>query len=78
MLTSRQIQFLLEDLCRDLGFCLPPQARIHLIQQPPDDITTFTDAVFRAEGLDPIYADRQLYKQVQDLIAKHWNIDESK
>jgi hypothetical protein len=31
---ARQIELLLEELCVDLGFCLPPDAKAHLILKP--------------------------------------------
>ena len=52
-MSSRQIELLLEELCIDLGFCLPPDVQAQLIHEPPADVDEFTDAVIRAEGLDP-------------------------
>ena len=62
---------LLEDLCTQLGFCLPPAARATLAASPPADPETFTAAVFRAEGLEPS-ADRRLYAQVHGLILQRF------
>ena len=47
------IQPLLDELCVDLGFCLPPAEQAHLRQAPLVDVDQFTDAVFVAEGLSP-------------------------
>ena len=68
MLTARQLDWLLEDLCSQAGFCLPPAAREHLRERPPADVASFVDAVFRAEGLDPLQ-DRRLRDRVHILIA---------
>jgi hypothetical protein len=71
--SSRQLQFLLGDLCRDLGFCLPPDSQAELISNPPDDIDEFTDAVFRAEGFDPDRGyPRQLWHTVRERVARFW------
>lgn len=69
MLTVREVQVLLSKLCVDMGFCLPPDAEAWFEQSPPSDIAEFTDAVFRAEGLDPSTADRHLYRRVKAVIT---------
>jgi hypothetical protein len=70
MLTSEEVQSLLDRLCVDLGFCLPPAEHNRLCDDPPQDVVLFTDAVFRAEGLNPEHADRHLYRQVRDYVAE--------
>lgn len=52
-ISSKQIGQLLDALCVDLGFCLPPEARARLVQAPPKDVDAFTDAVIQADGLNP-------------------------
>jgi hypothetical protein len=69
MLGERRTRQLLNDLCVELGFCLPPEDVERLASAPPADVVTFTDAVFSAEGLPPETADRHLYRQVRDLVA---------
>jgi hypothetical protein len=69
MLSRFEIQMLLDELCVAEGFCLPPGAAQRLASDQPDDIVDFTDAVFRAEGLDPRSADRRLYRRVRSLVA---------
>jgi hypothetical protein len=61
---------LLDELCVKLGFCLPPDAKEALKANPPRDIDAFTDAVIRAEGMDPVLIDsglRQSIRQIVDL-----------
>ena len=72
-MSPKQIQSLLEELCVDLGFCLPPDAQARLLNDPPDDVDAFTDALIRAEGLDP-YADIPLHlrRDVRARITKHF------
>ena len=70
MLSSREAGYLLEKLCVDLGFCLPPDIQRKLQETPPADIDSFTDAVVEAEGFDPEYMDRRLRSQVRQLVAE--------
>lgn len=72
MTRPTNIQWLLEDVCVRLGFCLPPNEQIRLEQDPPKDVDAFTDAIFVAEGLDPHEkSNRGLRAQVRELVAKH-------
>ncbi|MBV9927571.1 MAG: hypothetical protein JOZ96_21315 [Acidobacteria bacterium] len=67
-LRSRHIAYLLDELCIELGFCLPPDEQMRLQDEPPEDVDAFTDAVFRAEGLEPT-ANLQLRHQVRAKVA---------
>ena len=73
-MTSAQIEALLYELCSGLGFCLPPEAHERLKSEPPADVDAFTDAVIRAEGLDP-YADIPLHlrRDARARVAKHFS-----
>lgn len=64
-----RIEQLLEELCTQLGFCLAPDEQARIIAAPPNRVDDFTDEVFRAEGLDPIYADGQLRADVREMVA---------
>jgi hypothetical protein len=68
MLSARESDYLLADLCVQLGFCLPPDAQEELRDRSPTDPDSFATAVFRAEGLDPL-SDRQLYRQVREMVS---------
>ena len=70
---TKQIQFLFNELCVDLGFCLPGEAQARLLNNPPADIDAFADAVIRAEGLDPS-ADipRTLRRDVRMRVASYF------
>ena len=71
MLSPHETEVLLDKLCVTLGFCLPPNAYEALKENPPADITRFTDAVFVAEGFtDPATADRHLYRRVRAMVAE--------
>lgn len=66
--SAEDVAVLLYDLCAELGFCLPPDDQAALCEAPPSDTGLFTDAVFRAEGMDPsLHAD--LRRQVRDMVA---------
>lgn len=69
MLTENEVRDLLGRLCVRLGFCLAPDDIARIRKDPPADVLTFTDAVFTAEGMDPVTADRHLYRQVRDMVA---------
>lgn len=64
MPTPKATTRLLDSLCVDMGFCLPPDDRARLIHDAPSTEREFTDEVFEAEGLDPAVVDRQLYREV--------------
>lgn len=72
-LSSSQIETLLNELCTDFGFCLSPEAKVHLKANPPADVERFAEAVFRAEGLDP-HADtpKSLWKELHRRVARHF------
>jgi len=65
-----ELHRLLDHLCVQLGFCLPPDEQARLAEHPPDSADAFTDAVFEAEGLDPATADRHLYRQVRNKVRE--------
>lgn len=66
-------ELLLDKLCTELGFCLPPEQYARLAASPPASVRAFTDAVFLAEGLDPQLADKPLWRQVRDRVIEHFN-----
>jgi hypothetical protein len=76
-MSSRQIEYLLEELCVVLGFCLSPEQHARILEKPEVEIDAFTDAVIRAEGLDP-YADipTNLRRQVRAIVVKYFKASE--
>jgi hypothetical protein len=60
---------LLDDLCVQLGYCLPPDDQARLISDPPASVDAFTDAVIRAEGLDPMLIASDQRQQVWRMVA---------
>ncbi|MGK5672489.1 hypothetical protein ACSNOB_06555 [Micromonospora sp. URMC 106] len=64
------VQRLLDELCIKLGFCLPPEENRRLRESPPGEVDSFTDAVFKAEGMgDMSYTD--LRRQVREVVGQH-------
>lgn len=70
-LSKAQVEPLLYELCVKLGFCLPPADQRRLERAPPVEVDDFADAVFVAEGMDPL-AHPRLRKQVCECIAAHF------
>ena len=68
--TSREatIEALLDDLCVTFGFCLPPDAKETLRTNPPEGVHAFTDAVIRAEGMDPAALDTTLRRSMREMV----------
>ena len=68
-LDQKEVYYLLKELCEELGFCLPPMDNQRLMAHPPKDVPTFVQAVFLAEGLEPVEGS-ELYQKVEAKIAK--------
>lgn len=60
---------LLDDLCVQLGYCLPPETQQRIIADPPPTVDAFTDAVIDAEGLDPVLMDKRDRLEVRRIVA---------
>ncbi|KAA8888545.1 hypothetical protein F3087_16230 [Nocardia colli] len=67
---------LLDSLCVDHGFCLPPDERNRFCTSPPSDVDSFTDAVFVAEGMDP-HGDKHLRALVRQKVIRAFPGQES-
>jgi hypothetical protein len=72
MKSMKRIESLLEELCVEHGFCVPPEARKRLAFHPPGDIDEFTDAVIKVEGLDPLDIPEGMRCGVRDVVAKYF------
>jgi hypothetical protein len=64
------IELLLDNLCVELGFCLPPNEYARLASCPPTSTEAFTNAVFVAERLDPLSAKKELWRAVHSRVTK--------
>jgi hypothetical protein len=70
ILSPESVEQLLDELCAELGLCLPPAERARLSKRPIFNIDHFVDAVLLAEGLDPELADKQLFRRVRERVAR--------
>jgi hypothetical protein len=68
------VDLLLDELCARLGFCLDPEPRNQLLAALPNTVDGLTDAVIRAEGLDPLTYDAAIRKQVAEVVARHMGV----
>jgi hypothetical protein len=64
-----EVPWLLDELCSELGFCLPAAERDRLMNAPPGDVDAFTDAIFAAEDMDPALH-KQLRRAVRNKIER--------
>jgi hypothetical protein len=64
-----EIQKLLDKLCGQFGFCLAPAAKSRLVEHPPTDAEVFTNEVFSAEGFSLPPSDRDLHRQVYEVVS---------
>ena len=73
-MSPKQVDALLYELCTVLGFCPSPDVHQSFMSSPPGDIDEFTDAIIRADGLDP-HSDipLQLRRDVRAKVAKHFS-----
>jgi hypothetical protein len=61
---------LLNILCVKFGFCLSPLWTARLRNNPPRSVSRFADTVFRAEGLDPLTVESDLYRAIFTEVRK--------
>jgi hypothetical protein len=69
---AMDIQYLLDELCIDLGDCLSSDEQARLRDSPPASIDEFTDALILAEGLDPVYGDKPHRMAVRSRVARYF------
>jgi hypothetical protein len=72
-LSPIQVERLLYDLCTIYGYCLPPGEQARLRDSPPTEADAFTDAVIRAEGLNPdVDVPVRSRRQMKATVAEHF------
>jgi hypothetical protein len=69
-LSRSEAEALLYKLCVKLGFCLHPPHYDDLCDRPPNDATSFANAVVVAEGMKLTTIDRALYRQIRDCVTE--------
>ena len=66
------LDFLLYDICVELGFCLPPEDNARICASKVWDAEAFVREVFRVEGMDPdehLTLKRQIQKRFTDMFG---------
>jgi len=69
MLSPREINWLLEDLCVRGGYCTASHEFERLCAETPPTAEAFAQFVVAAEGLDPFY-DAKLYRDVLSTVER--------
>jgi hypothetical protein len=72
MQREKSISALLDRLCVEFGFCLPPDDVQRLVAEPPVDPQQFLDEVIRREGLDPVFYDWHFYRQMLGVVQERF------
>jgi len=75
VLSPTKLESLLYHICVKYGFCLRLAEYERLCANPPTEVTAFTDAVYRAEGLDPATADPRVYDMVHAAVERTFGGD---
>lgn len=58
----------LNDICVDLGFCLPPKEIDELISRNEYEVNQFVKEIFAIENMDPNF-ELQLFRQVKKMFT---------
>ena len=69
---SEALDFLLYDICVELGFCLPPGDNARICATEFWDAEAFAQEVFRVEGMDPaeyLAFKRQIHRRFTDMFG---------
>jgi hypothetical protein len=69
---SEALDFLLYDICVELGFCLPPAENARICATEFWDADGFTEEVFRVESMDPdehLNLRRQIRQRFTDMFG---------
>jgi hypothetical protein len=69
--SPQQIESLLQELGRALGFRFSQDTQTRLIHEPPPDADDFTDAVIREQGLDPAADIPNLRRVARRIVIRH-------
>jgi len=69
VLTPKQLDYLLGELCSGYGFSLPVRQPHRMEESLAKGIDAFTDAVFDVEGMDP-RLHQSLWREVREFVVK--------
>jgi hypothetical protein len=68
--SQSRAELALGDMCRELGYCLPPDEQDAILMNPPQDAEAFVDAVLIAEGRNPDLILRQDRRPLLDIVNR--------
>ncbi|MDE0855968.1 MAG: hypothetical protein OSA97_16260 [Nevskia sp.] len=68
-LIESDVQWLLDELCLRLGYCLQPAQQAMLRNNPPLSANAFVDAVLVAEGLQPELVGKERRRQIMNIVS---------
>lgn len=60
----------LNDLCVQLGYCIPPEEQEAILANPPANAEAFVDAVLVAEGRNPVVLTRAERRALLEIVTK--------
>jgi len=76
MMTRERMRRLLDELCIELGFCIPPKVKAELMENPPVDETACVNAVIRAEGLEPEQVALTMFRDMKARARRYYKEEE--
>ena len=72
---EREINYLLHDVCVDLGFCIPPVRGEEISKRTHLTAVEFANYVIEAEGMKPEY-EKQSVKNIVSKFRDHFGVEE--
>ena len=66
---SRNIEYLLKDICVDLGFCIPPNDQLEIMSADSWNADDFACQILKAEGMNPEY-EKQWRREIREKFIK--------
>jgi len=72
---EREINYLLYDLCVDLGFCINPITAEEISKRTHLTANTFANDVIEADGLNPEY-EKQWVRKIENKFRERFGVEE--
>jgi hypothetical protein len=69
-LASEKILYLLDELCRTMGYCLPPHEKQRISETKGLDAQKLTDAVLMASGFVPAH-EKQRRREIEASVSHY-------
>jgi hypothetical protein len=65
LLTENDLRTFLGALCREWGFCIPPEAQDEIVRRSTITAEEFASAVLEAEGMNPEF-EQKWFRRITD------------